>query len=589
MPILSANTDYTDRDFTALLKRFRSLLASVFPKWTDDQKANFGNLLAEWPNFVGDVLGFYQDNQAAESRITTATQMRNMIALVKLMGYQPRSPRAAQTYLTITLSAPVAAGRTVTFTPPWQGLANPLTGSTDDTANPVAFELQAPIVITGPASSGAGSVKNSRRIGNPDDLAHDPGFAFISTGLPNQTYQLSEGPYLDGSAVLQDDVGALTMADSNSLVTAEPDDRVYRIELDENGLATFIFGDGTSGAVPSGTVRGAYEVGGGTAGNVAHDSLKKFDGQFVDSHGDSVQIDTDLVTHLQVSGGLDAESIESVRENAPLSIQTLSRTVTKDDYENQAILSGMMRALMLTQSENLALKANTAELYCVPMGGNFQAGIIQGGTLSPGQTDDVKANISQKPSSQYPYAKPGIVGYSVTILTAPYVDIGVFARLYLHKSAAPTFEKARAIAAKAAAGIKAYFALLNADGTKNDRVDFGVNLAADSGEGYSTPPSSGAVEVAMSDLSTIVAATAGVREVGDADDDFKLIAYRVLGATDGYTSGTTPATLVQSLQHHDVQLQLTDFPRLKMLTFGGSVPDIVLVDGDNADTYLYPS
>lgn len=581
MPILPANTDYTDRDFPALLKRFRSLIASVFPKWTDAQKANFGNLLAEFPCFSGDVLGFYQDNQAAESRITTATQMRNMIALVKLMGYQPRSPRAAQTDLTITLSAPVAAGRTVTFTPPWLGQANPLTITTDDMANPVAFELQAPIVIGAGQTSGTGPVKNSRHIGNPSDLALDPGEAFISSGLPNQAYQLPQGPYLDGSAVVQDAVGAWTMADGNSLVTAEPGDRVYRIEIDENGLATIVFGDGTTGAIPSGTVQIAYEVGGGYGGNVTGNSLRKVDGQFTDSHGDSVQIDTDYITHDQAADGLDGESIESVRANAPLSIQTLSRTVTKDDYENQAVLAGMSRALMVTQSENLGLKANTAELYCVPM-----STALQGGVLSQGQKDDVRANIAQKPSARYPNAKPGIVGYAVTILTAPYVDVGVFARLYLRKSAAPfqvpwPSNAAKAIAAAAVAGIKAYFALLNADGTRNPRVDFGLNLAADSGPGTTA-------EIPLSDILDIVASTPGIREVGDADDDFKLIAYRVLGTTDGYTSGSAPAALVQSLQHHDVPLQGTDFPRLKMTGLGGSLPDITLVDGDNGDAQLYP-
>jgi len=49
---------------------------SVFPDWTDFDVASFGNLLVELYAFVGDVLTFYQDNLARESRLVTATVHR---------------------------------------------------------------------------------------------------------------------------------------------------------------------------------------------------------------------------------------------------------------------------------------------------------------------------------------------------------------------------------------------------------------------------------------------------------------------------------------------------------------------------------
>ncbi|WP_253816556.1 hypothetical protein [Myxococcus xanthus] len=36
--------------------------------------------------FSGDVLGFYQDNLARESRLSTATQRSNVIALARMMA-----------------------------------------------------------------------------------------------------------------------------------------------------------------------------------------------------------------------------------------------------------------------------------------------------------------------------------------------------------------------------------------------------------------------------------------------------------------------------------------------------------------------
>jgi hypothetical protein len=89
MALLAENLDYTDKDFDALRSRLFNLISSVYPTWSDRNVANFGNMLIECFAFVGDVLGFYQDNQAAESRWSAARQRKNLIALAKLIGFTP--------------------------------------------------------------------------------------------------------------------------------------------------------------------------------------------------------------------------------------------------------------------------------------------------------------------------------------------------------------------------------------------------------------------------------------------------------------------------------------------------------------------
>src|SRR5690349_22222628 len=113
MPIIPQSVDYTDKDYDALRFRLRNLIRSVFPEWTDFNVANFGNILLELFAHVGDVLTFYQDNQARQSRITTATQRKALLGLVKLIGFTPSSATAATATLTITLPS-VPAG-SVTF------------------------------------------------------------------------------------------------------------------------------------------------------------------------------------------------------------------------------------------------------------------------------------------------------------------------------------------------------------------------------------------------------------------------------------------------------------------------------------------
>ena len=79
MAILPASVDCTDKDFDSLRARLIALIRSVFPDWSDFYVASFGNILVEMWAFVGDVITYYLDNQARESRIRTATQRRNVI------------------------------------------------------------------------------------------------------------------------------------------------------------------------------------------------------------------------------------------------------------------------------------------------------------------------------------------------------------------------------------------------------------------------------------------------------------------------------------------------------------------------------
>lgn len=93
MSLLSPAVDYTDKDFDALRARLVALVRSVFPDWSDFDTASFGTVLLELYAFVGDVLTFYQDNLARESRLVTATQRKNVIALARMFGYRLHGAR----------------------------------------------------------------------------------------------------------------------------------------------------------------------------------------------------------------------------------------------------------------------------------------------------------------------------------------------------------------------------------------------------------------------------------------------------------------------------------------------------------------
>jgi hypothetical protein len=115
-----------------------------------------------------------------------------------------------------------------------------------------------------------------------------------------------------------------------SLLGSRPDDQVFRVELDDEGTATVVFGDGVFGQrLPdTATVTATYRVGGGTAGNVAADTLTR-----------PLPLDTRLpwltsVTNpLPATGGRDPESRDHARRVGPATFRKPLVAVTADDYQ----------------------------------------------------------------------------------------------------------------------------------------------------------------------------------------------------------------------------------------------------------------
>lgn len=122
MAILPPSVDYTDKDFDALRARLIALVRSVFPDWSDFSVATFGNVLLEMYAFVGDVVTFYLDAQARESRLVTATQRKNVIALARMLGYRLHGARAATAEVEFTVARTPTADVTIPAGAPEPGV-----------------------------------------------------------------------------------------------------------------------------------------------------------------------------------------------------------------------------------------------------------------------------------------------------------------------------------------------------------------------------------------------------------------------------------------------------------------------------------
>jgi hypothetical protein len=470
--ILPPSLDYTDRDFDSLRSRLIELLKSVFPEWSDFDVASFGNLMLEMFAFVGDVLTFYQDNLARESRLVTATQRRNVIALARMLGYRLRGARAATAEVELVLSdmptAPVSipAGTVV---------------RTEEVTEPVRFQLLSSVIIPP-------GVLPPQAVGIAEHSVSHQQF-FDAKGRADFEIYLDHTPYLDDSAIVSTPQGAFTQV--QSFLDSGPNDRHFQVTVDQNDRARVKFGNGVSGLQPSGTVTVGYKTGGGREGNVDAGRIVVVEGVFADSFGRPVQVSAR--NRKPASGGTDRQSLASAKLLAPESLRALTRTVCREDFEiNARRLPSVARALMLTSNEDNSIAENAGILYVIPQGGGLP-------------TPALKNLVHRQVTEVYPCT----LTFQVSVQDPIYKVIDIAVRVFFRQGESP-----QAVRDQIRKNLATHFRISAPDGTPNPLVDFGFNVKDASGNP--------AGEVTWSDVFNVIRDTPGVRKIGDSRLDLTL-------------------------------------------------------------------
>lgn len=507
MAILPLNLDYTDKDADSIRARLRNLIRGAFPDWTEEGVANFGNIMVELFAHVGDVLGFYQDNQAKESRLSDAQLRRSVLSLAKMLGYTAATARAATASELFTLAAVPANNVTI---------AAGTTVRTRNVTGQKVFQLLLDLTIpagTDPPQA-FGTVEDSTTINDETSSA---------TGLPNQEVVLALTPFIDASLVVTAGNGAYTQVDD--FLSSDGNDRHYTVTVDADDRATVRFGNGINGEVPSGSIVCDYKIGGGKSGNVGPGTLTIIDGAFSDIIGNPVQVS---VTNPEAaSDGDNRETVAQVKQNAPRSVRVSDRTVALEDYQIGAeLVPGVSRALMLTSDQLPGLPENRGRLYVIPVGGGQPSEALRAAVLTA-----------------VTVTKPNTITFRVTIETPQYLTVDVRATVYFAAGVSAT-----TVTAAIRRALEQFFQLENEDGTKNENVLFGAEYPT--GRSGEQEP-----EIPLSDVYNAVRDVAGVRKIGDRQSDFTLnnshtdlainhIYFPVLGLvqiTDGDTGLVVPA------------------------------------------------
>ncbi len=196
----------------------------------------------------------------------------------------------------------------------------------------------------------------SEILGSGDAAA--PFQRFVLKGSP-LTYVPSEDAPSGAVTTLTVRVNDLEWHEKRDLYGLGGRERAYVVSIDDDGKATVEFGDGDTGArLPSGleNVQARYRVGTGLSGLVKPGQLTLLS---------NPPLGVKRVTNpFPATGAGDPEAGDAARAHAPLTVRTLDRTVSLDDFEDFAasfagigkaqaswLWSGEQRLIVLTLAD----------------------------------------------------------------------------------------------------------------------------------------------------------------------------------------------------------------------------------------------
>ena len=393
-------TDYTSRDYESIRRDVINLIPEYAPEWTNRDPADFGMTILEAYSYMGDLLNYYIDRAANEAFITTASQRESVLQLARLLSYKPTEATASTVTLTFKNSTAspitVPAGTKVSTT-------TVVSGNTTR----IVFETDAAVTV--PAK--VGIVDGAATVLATQGETPDPETIGTSNGQPNQLYQLSESPVINGSTSVT--VGGIEYTEVPYLIDYQGYDPVYTTVTNANGVTYIVFGDGVSGRIPpnNAEIICTYRVGGGIQGNVSANTIK-----FIETN----QVNGLSVLNQYVSatndgsatGGADAESTDSIRINAPLSTKSLNRAVSISDYSALTLqVSGIAKATAIADVYT------SVNVFFAPYG---DKGVENDGTTPSAVFNALKTDVTEYLKDKIPanttvtFQPPSYVGVNIT-------------------------------------------------------------------------------------------------------------------------------------------------------------------------------
>ena len=368
----------TDLEFDAIKSNLKSYLSAQTTFQDYDFEGSGMDVLLDILAYNTHYMGYYANMIGNEMFMDSASLRESVVSHAKHLNVIPTSVTAPTAYLNMTFTPPsspisLTIAKDTKFTTSISATSYTFTTTTATTITPVAGVYS----VTNLAIK-EGKILNKSYTA---DLA-DTTQRFI---IPNATVDTSTI-----SVTVQNsssDTTVVSWADGNALdvTTITSTQKVYFLQEVEEGKYELIFGDGAVGKqlADGNIIFIEYLVTGGIVANKASSFTA------VGSVAGLSSSNYTLTVASAASGGAAAESIKSLKNNAPKLYQAQKRATTKDDYKS---------ILLAERSDIDSITVYGGEDAWPPVYGKVYIAIKPTGNTSYSNTakDDIKSAILKK-------------------------------------------------------------------------------------------------------------------------------------------------------------------------------------------------
>lgn len=321
-----ARRDLTRRSYSRFLSKLEEFLLASFPSATNDLfEDHILKVLTELISYAGGQLSFYLDMAFNEVMWDKVGHRRNIVALAKLLGYVPRGISSAR----VTLDA---------TTDPFVGTLVISKGTVvSSSVSGVPFEVETAVTVTA-----------------PDTIFEID----VIQGVTRTDTHYSDGLTIQRYDSIYDQVSAsvepIITVDGTEW-TKVPflwdvlDGQYYELQYIDDQKIRVTFGDGVHGSVPPDTVPITirYLTSKGSEGNIAEEKISTTISGLVGATPHDVRV----VNNERASGGAPEETVEEIRNNAPVYFQSLGVVTTPRDLSGFVeATAGMIKAQVVVDN-----------------------------------------------------------------------------------------------------------------------------------------------------------------------------------------------------------------------------------------------
>lgn len=330
---------YISRSYEQVKSAILLKFPTFVPELTDHTENNiFVRMVSVWAG-ITELIGYYIDKVAQETFLVTQTRFESAVKVAKMFDYRVRGVLPASVDLSFQLNLPATSPINIPI------------GFKVKTVDDIFFTTTENKTI--PVGGTSVVVKASQVVNFTNQTLG------ISNGQKNQTFQLNSDIADKTITIL---VGGNSYTHTDTFSSSTSTDTHFTTSIDTQGKMSIYFGDGINGTIPptNATIIAGYSTSVGFAGNVAENSITYK--VTIPSLLSGLTLDVTNIN--RSSGGADIESLEELKKRIPLSLRTLLRAVTRQDYIDIANLCPGVAKSGLSFS-----CGKTVDIYIVPMGG----------------------------------------------------------------------------------------------------------------------------------------------------------------------------------------------------------------------------